>query len=40
MCIASSNGMQQYISLILESHSSSRILEFEQGDTSPWFDRR
>ena len=35
MCIASSNGMQQYIYSILETHSSCRILEFEQGDLSP-----
>ena len=37
MCVASWNGMQQYIQPILKSRSSSLILEFEQGDISPWF---
>ena len=40
MRIASSNGLQQYFSSILESHSSSRILEFEQGDMCLLFERR
>ena len=40
MRIASSNGLQQYFSSILESHSSRRILEFEQGDMCLLFERR
>ena len=38
MCIASSHGMQQYIEPIFELHSSSHIVEFGQGDISPWFE--
>ena len=38
MCIATSNGIQQYIQPILESHFSSGTLEFEQGDISPWLE--
>ena len=32
--------MQQYIYPILHSHSGSLILEFEQGDITPWLVRR
>ena len=40
MCIASSISIQQCFWSTLESYSSSRILEFEQGDISPWFEGR
>ena len=38
MRIATSNGMQQYIKPILESHFSSGTLYFELGDISPSSD--
>ena len=38
MCIAISNATQQYIHPIIKSHSSGCILEFEQGDISPWLE--